>query len=233
MRFGFLGLFLVGVLASTVAWSQTPPGGLALVPPRGVVLYVHADLKDDAFVDPLVCELQRVLAVPVRVQSLKLTIDPEVMASATQVDVSKLAARLAQVTRGDGGPETFKFLLTPHDLTGGKYRYLFGASMGNPYNNGIVSTARLAPSGGMPRGSATQLTMQRTYKIILRYIAQLSGYRTAEGCVLAFPRSLGELDAKPPEFCADDRAVLVGVGLLKARPGGGCMPVARLEGTIL
>jgi predicted Zn-dependent protease len=234
MRFGFLGLFLAVVFASSTSWSQTSAGGTALAPPRSVVLYVHADLKDDAFVEPLVCELQRVLVAPVRAQTLALAIGPEVMASATQVDVGKLTPRLAQTTREDGGPETFKFLLTPHDLTGGNYRYVFGGSVGGPYNSGIVSTARLAPTGdGRPRGRATRLTMERTYKIILRYVAQLSGYRTAEGCVLAFPRGLGELDAKSSEFCADDRAVLVKAGVLKAQPGGGCIPIAQLDTVIL
>jgi predicted Zn-dependent protease len=234
MRFVFFGSVLAGVFASTAGWSQISPGGAALAPPRSVVLYVHADLKDDAFVDPLVCELQRVLAAPVRAQSLKLAIGPEVMASAEQVDVAKLAPRLTQATAGDGGPETFKFLLTPHDLTGGNYRYVFGGSTGGPYNSGIVSTARLAPPGeGRARGGATRLTIQRTYKIILRYVAQLSGYRAAEGCVLAFPRGLDQLDAKSSEFCAADRANLVRAGVLKAHPGGGCIPVAQLDRTVL
>jgi predicted Zn-dependent protease len=220
----------IGLLVALVAALGIAGAAAAqprLVPPRSVVLYVHADLKDDAFVEPLVCELQRVLVAPVRAQTLALAIGPEVMASATQVDVGKLTPRLAQTTREDGGPETFKFLLTPHDLTGGNYRYVFGGSVGGPYNSGIVSTARLAPIGdGRPRGDAARLTMERTYKIILRYVAQLSGYRTAEGCVLAFPRGLGELDAKSSEFCADDRALLVEAGVLKAKPFGACNTVA-------
>ena len=53
MRFGFPGLALASVFASGAVWAQTSPAGPALAPPSEVVLYVHADLKDDAFVDPL------------------------------------------------------------------------------------------------------------------------------------------------------------------------------------
>lgn len=232
MRFVFLGLFFVGFFASSAGWSQTASGGAVLVPPRAVVLYVHADLKDDAFVDPLICELRRVLVAPVRARSLTLPIGPEIMASATQVDLLKLVPRIVEATKEDGGPELLRFLLTPHDLSA-ENKSMFGFTMGRPYNSGAVSTARLAPAGSTAREDATRLTMERTYKVILRQIARRSGYRMSDGCVLANPLNLGALDAKTSEFCADDRVALVRAGLLKARPSGGCGPVAQLDRKIL
>lgn len=232
MRSASLGLFLIGIFASNAGWSQTSPDRTVLAPPRAVVLYVHADLTDDAFVDPLVCELRRVLVAPVRAQPLALPIGPEIMASATQVDLLKLVPRIAEATKKDGEPELLRFLLTPHDLSADD-KNMFGFTMGQPYNSGAVSTARLAPAGSVPREDATRLTTQRAYKVILRQIVRRSGYRMSDGCVLANPGSLGALDAKTSEFCADDRAVLVGAGLLKARPSGGCTPVAQLDRKIL
>lgn len=216
-------LTLIGLADARSVSAQAP-----LAAPQEVVLYVHADLEDDAFVDPLVCELSRVLVAPVRAQPIQLAIGADLMASASQLDVEKVAVRLLQATVHDDGKRTYRFLLVPYDLRGGPYRYVFGASFGAPYNNGVVSTARIAPDrNGLMGSQATQVTVGRAYKILVRYVAQLAGLRNSNGCVLAMPRGLEELDHKPATFCDGDQAALVDGGVLKPRPSGGaCSPVA-------
>jgi len=60
---------------------------------------------------------------------------------------------------------------------------------------------------------------------MLKSIALLSGLRT-NGCVMAFPRSLDELDGKDAEFCPADKAALIAAGVLKEKPFGACNTVA-------
>jgi hypothetical protein len=74
------------------------------------------------------------------------------------------------------------------------------------------------------------ITAARAYKLILKSIARLAGLRSPDACVLSFPRSLEELDQKSSEFCANDRAALVGAGILKDkedRRGTDCDAVAQ------
>jgi len=63
--------------------------------------------------------------------------------------------------------------------------------------------------------------------LILKSIARLAGLTSSNGCILAFPRSLDELDAKSSEFCSDDHALLVDSGLLKAEESGGCALISQ------
>jgi predicted Zn-dependent protease len=197
--------------------------------PQEVVLYVHQELEETDFVDPLVCELSRVLVSPVRAQAIDLPLDKGLLASPTQFDTVKLAGRLLLATARDGGHRVFRFLLFPYDLRTGPLAYVFGSSFGSPYDNGIVSTARIRPTGNEEsRRQASRVTIARAYKMILRYVARLSGMRASNGCVLAMPTSIDELDGKSAEFCDDDRAVLVEAGIVKARPGAACGPVAMI-----
>lgn len=215
----------ISLLAAMPAATQT-----RLSVPHEVVLYLHQDLENTDFVDPLVCELSRVLTAPVRARPIDLPLDSGLLASPTQFDSTKLAWKLLQANAKDGGPDTFKFLLVPHDLRAGTFRYVFGSSFGLPYNNGVVSTARLRPTdAALSPGQSTAITVSRTYKIILRYVAHLSGLWTSDGCVLAMPFGIDELDRKSSEFCDGDRIALVEAGILKARPGGACGPVAMLD----
>ncbi len=215
---------LVGGFAGGPALARPP-----LLGPQGVVLYVHSDLENAEFVDLLVCELSRVLVAPVRAQGLDLPVDIGLMASSTQIAADKLAGRFFQATAGDGGSRTFRFLLLPYDLRAGNYRYVFAASFGAPHDGGVVSTARLAPNAAdFSREQTTRITLDRTYKVILRYIGQISGLWMSNGCVLAMPRGIDELDSKSREFCDGDRDALVEAGVLKAKPGGACTPIASI-----
>jgi len=190
-----------------------------LVAPSEVVLYIHSDLKSTDFVPPLVCALQRTLTAPVSVQALDLPLGPDLLATRSQFDVRKVADRFIRAAAGNGNQPSFKYLLLPFDLKDDPWRYVFATSFGNqttPFHVGVVSTARLDP--GDPRRShreGREITATRVYKLILKSVARLAGLRSPDACVLSFPKSLEELDQKPSEFCANDRAALVGAGILR------------------
>jgi hypothetical protein len=136
-----------------------------LVAPAEVVLYIHSDLKKTDFVQPLVCALQRVLAAPVSTQISSLQLGPELLATPTQFDVSKVANLFIRATGAEGSSPSFKYLIVPHDLKAQSLRYVFSTSFGNettPYHVGVLSTARLDHSG--------EITAKRAYKLILKSI---------------------------------------------------------------
>jgi predicted Zn-dependent protease len=124
------------------------------------------------------------------------------------------------------------------DLKAAPFRYVFALSFGDqttPYHAGIVSTARLGFSDPLlAHRDAANLTATRVYKLVLKSIARVAGYQKPEGCILAFPRDLSELDHKPGEFCPEDRSKLVEAGILKTQESDECV-VARLgrpDGTV-
>jgi predicted Zn-dependent protease len=224
------------VAGAFTASAEEPVGKTAsgLTAPAEVVLYIHSDLKSTDFVQPLVCALQRVLTAPVSVQTLDIPLGPELLATKTQFDVRKVADRFIQATAGSGHQPSFKYLLIPFDLKDEPWRYVFSSSFGNetvPFHVGVVSTARLDP--GNPRRQHREghaITAARAYKLILKSIARLAGLRSPDACVLSFPRSLEELDQKSSEFCPNDRAALVGAGILKDkedRRGTDCDAIAQ------
>jgi predicted Zn-dependent protease len=197
------------------------------------VLYIHSDLKSTDFVQPLVCALQRVLIAPVSTQTLKLPLGSELLATSTQFDVGRVADRFIRATATDGTPPSFKYLLLSFDLKADPWRYVFATSFGNEttsYHVGVVSTARLSvgdPNPQSHRGAET--TAMRAYKLILKSIARVAGLHSPDACVLAFPRSLEELDQKSSEFCPSDRAALVVAGILKSTEsaeGKDCMGIS-------
>lgn len=209
-------------VASLVA-SASSALAQQLVAPAEVVLYIHSDLKSTDFIRPLVCALQRVLAAPVSTQISNLRLGPELRATPTQFDVGKVADLFIQATAANGSSPSFKYLLIPYDLKAEPWRYVFSTSFGNdatPYHVGVVSTARLDvenPTKQHHQGS--DITAMRAYKLILKSIARVAGLRSPDACILAFPRSLDELDRKSPEFCPGDRATLTRAGILNAREG--------------
>jgi hypothetical protein len=216
------------VAAALLAAGASSAPAQQLVAPAEVVLYLHADLKRTEFVQPLVCALQRVLAAPVSTRTTSLRLGRELLATPTQFDVGKVADRFIQATAADGGPQSFRYLLLPYDLKAEPWRYVFSTSFGDdttPYHAGVLSTFRLDAGS---QGSA--ITAMRAYKLILKSIARVAGLRSPDGCILAFPRSLDELDRKSAEFCPGDRAMLVKAGILNEKggqEGSDCLAVAR------
>lgn len=206
--------------------ALVPVGASAQVPdvvPREVVIYVHTDMPNADFVDPLVCALTRALAAPVRAEKFALPIDIGLMGSLHELSSEKVLARLYQQTGPYAG--TVMFLLVPYPILS-EGRPVFGTNYGPPYNKAVVSISSLA---FMPRGAtsvqAKDAIVGRAYKVLLRYIGQIGGLWNKDDCVMKMPRGLEELDAKPPDFCAGDRALLVAAGVLKNTPAADCSTV--------
>src|ERR1700676_4282892 len=201
--------------------AQTPQTDGALGPTDEVLLYVQADLKRTDFIRPLVCALRRVLVAPVHVADIDLPLGSDLMSTPTQFDVGAVTSRLIAATEAEGGAHTFKYLLHPYDMKEWRFRFVFAASSyGNApplYHVGIVSLARLdVNDANRTRAELAQITAGRAYKLILKSVAQLAGLPDTGGCILAFSRTLEELDGKPAEFCPADREALVAARVLKA-----------------
>jgi predicted Zn-dependent protease len=219
--------FLVGISA-TSAQESTGGASSGLIAPVEVVLYIHSELRSTDFVPPLVCALQRVLNSPVSTQDLTLPLAADLLATRSQFDVAKVADRFIRATVDQGTSRSFKYLLIPFDLKAEPWRYVFATSFGNettPFHVGIVSTARLdIGDPRQPHHEGSKLTAMRVYKLVLKSIARVAGLRSPDACVLAFPKSLEELDRKSTEFCPGDHAALVAAGILKAKEDSDCLP---------
>ena len=229
-------LAVAWLFAAAPSAPAQAPHASGLVAPAEIVLYTQSDLKSTDFVQPLVCALQRVLVAPVSTQTLRLPLGPELLATPTQFDVDKVADRFIRATAGDGSPPSFKYLLVPFDLKAEPWRYVFATSFRNEtlsYHGGVVSTARLdVGDPRLPHHEGSEITALRAYKLILKSIARVAGLHSPEACILAFPRSLDDLDRKSSEFCPDDRAALVAAGILKAEEspeGKDCVVVSQRE----
>jgi predicted Zn-dependent protease len=225
---------IIAVAAATLPCTAIGPAQAqtrtlaSLSPPQQILLYVRSEIKDADFVEPLVCALRQVLTADVNVKNIRLPLGQALLASPTQFDVSKVSDQFARASASDGGLLTYKYLLVPIDLKDQTHRYVFATSFPRDHN-GVVSLARLyATNTAASRHERAELTALRIYKLILKSIARLAGYTNSNGCILAFPRNLDELDAKSSEFCRDDHALLVESGLLKDEESGGCAFISNI-----
>lgn len=227
-----LGFASVQAVAGS-AYAQAQVTGSPQRVPSAVVLYLHPEVTDRSFVEPLLCALERVLVAPVSTKDLPLPLGPELNATRTQLDVDKVADRFRQATAADGDDATFKHLIVARDLTARPYNYVFASTFGaqgeeKPLQ--VISTARLAPpSPGQGPDGRVALTVQRLFKVVLRSIVQNSGHFDMTGCVMAFPISLAEHDRKPSYLCAADRAVLVRQGVLREHETESCQAVVMRD----
>jgi predicted Zn-dependent protease len=220
-----MGAIAAGLLAFlTAAVASAQP---ALRGPDEVVIHLHSSLKNTDFAEGLVCELGRVLAVPVSYTTSDLPLSGDLLATATQIDVDKLAHRFVPAA-SLGTARRFSYLIVPYDLKAEGLNYVFSSTRPDIGPIAVMSTIRLMPTdAGLTRKRVADVTSDRLYKLMLKSIAVLVGLRST-GCIMAFPRSLPELDAKSADFCPDDRSALIAAGILKARPVGACNVVAML-----
>jgi predicted Zn-dependent protease len=229
----YRALFAVVLLLPglSVSPSRAQPSG-SLIAPAEVVLYAPPALKSRDFIDPLVCALRRVLVAPVQTVALDISFSRDMLATPSQLNVDKVANHFIQTTAKDGTQLTFKYLLLPYDLKAKSLNYVFATSYGNhatPYHIGVISTARLDVGNPLrEHHTGAAVTAHRVYKLVLKSIARVAGLTSLDRCILAFPRSLPELDQKSPEFCPQDRDTLVAAGILKAeeRDSGDCVVVS-------
>jgi len=222
-RTGAIAAALVSLLATAAAFAQPQLAG-----PDEVVVHLHSSLKNTDFGEGLMCELGRVLRVPASSTASDLPLTRDLLATPSQIDADKLARRFAQAASGEPG-RRFSYLIVPHDLKVEGLNYVFSSTRPDIGAVAVMSTIRLMPTeSGLTRKRVADVTGDRLYKLMLKSIAVLAGLRST-GCIMAFPRSLPELDAKSAEFCPDDRSALVGAGILKARPFGACNTVAMAD----
>jgi predicted Zn-dependent protease len=200
----------------------------SLVTPDEIVIYVHKDIQNTDFVDGLVCELGRVVVAPVRATAIDLPLSRDQLVTRNQFDPRRVAAPFAQATTPAADERIFRFLLLPYDLKSGTFNYVFAETYMAPYFISVQSIIRLLPEDKtMSRKKIADITSIRLYKLMLKAVARMAGLQ-GDGCILAFPRSLDELDAKSDEFCPDDKAALIAAGVVKAKPFGACNTVAML-----
>lgn len=198
-----------------------------LLAPGEVVLFVHKGLTNTDFVEPLVCALSKVLRPPVRVSTLDLALTEDLLETPSQFSALKIVARVAQAT-ADSTEQAmpFRYFLLDRDLRGPSGgRYSFIESYHAPWNAGVLSVMRLAPTDKhLGPDHIADATQRRAYKLLMKSIGRMSGLR-GDGCVLRQSRSVEELDAKSSEFCPQDRAALVAAAVLKESPSESCSTV--------
>jgi predicted Zn-dependent protease len=219
MRPWLSALLVLTATGPSAGASAQGPGAV----PREVVIYVHEDMPNTDFVEPLVCALGRVLVAPVRAEKRAMPIDIGLMGSSSELSSEKVLGRLYQQTGPYAG--TVMFLLVPYPILSGG-RPVFGANFGPPYNRGVVSIADLEQlPRDAPPAQRTDIVVRRAYKVLLRYVGQIGGLWNRNDCVMKMPHGLDQLDAKSRDFCEDDRAALVAAGVVRGTPAGNCSTV--------
>jgi predicted Zn-dependent protease len=200
-----------------------------LNPPGEIVIHVNSDVRNTEFVEPLVCELSKVVQAPVRARKIDIAMTDDLLEVRRQFSPRKIAPRFVAATAGESEqPNPFRYLILDHDLTVPQLNYVFAETYMPPLS--VISVTRLAPlvEPHVAKKAAVEITLPRVYKLMLKSVAVMAGLRSG-GCVMSFPRSLPELDAKPSEYCPDDRAALVAAKVIKETPSGACGNVVAVR----
>lgn len=209
-------------LALLLTMTATGASAQPLAPPGEIVIYVNGDVRNTEFVEPLVCELSKVMRAPVRARKIDIALTDDLLETARQYSPRKIVPKFVAATMGESQqPDAFTYLLVDRDLTVPGLNYVFAETYRPPVS--VISVVRLAPivESHVAKRAAIEITMPRVYKLMVKSVAIMSGLRSS-GCVMATPRSLAELDAKSSEYCADDRAALVTARVIKETPSATC-----------
>ena len=196
-----------------------------LIPPDEIVIHVNSDVRNTEFVEPLVCELSKVVHAPVRAKKIDLPLTDDLRETRTQFSPRKIVGRFAAMTASESETvRPFRYLIVDQDLKVPDLNYVFAETYRPPLS--VISVTRLAPTVDpqVEKRAAEMITLPRVYKLMLKSVAAMAGLQ-GTGCVMMFPRSLPELDAKPSEYCTDDRAALVAAKVIKETPSGTCSAV--------
>jgi predicted Zn-dependent protease len=217
-------------ILSVLCWLAAAGASMAqgITPPKEILLYAHQDLEADGLVQQLACELSAVMVAPVRVRTVEVPIDFNLIATGDYLDADRTIRRLRMIIGEERqfGLDSFVLMLMPYYLFN-KYPVL-GTSIGGPYNIGVVSVGSLVPPGTDFRvPEMRKVVSSRIFKVGFRYMTHMSGLWERNGCVLEIPNGLASIDRKPAELCEDDRATLVAAGVLKATPDKSCDLKAR------
>ncbi len=216
---------LLAGLLLFASWAY-PLGAQTLAPPGEVLIHVHGGVRNTDFVEPLVCDLTKVVAAPVRARTLDLALRPELRETSTQYSPRRIAGPFIQATAGDAEhARPFRYFILGEDLGSKPLNYVFAETFGGSYDLSVISVARLAPVGNrLTRKQIAEETERRVYKLMMKSIAIMAGLKS-QGCVMSFPRSLEELDLKSAEYCPEDRLALVAAGVIRKAPLETCSTV--------
>lgn len=196
------------VLAGVLAIRSAPAAHL--VAPAGIVLHVSPAITDQRFMAPLLAELGRSLAPPVRV--VDATYDPVVLRGMLgSIDGNALAQGFGGSIDWERAGRDMQVLLVADDIRIPPARFNFAVSMRHPQVDRrviVVSLSRLMDRD--PRATA-----ERVARMIVKNTARLSGLFDSDRCVMGFPRSRDDLDAMPLGFCEPDLSALVQAGIAR------------------
>jgi predicted Zn-dependent protease len=219
-KLGAMKYWLVLLLVLTTANARAQK----LVPPDEIVIHVNSDVRSTEFVEPLVCELAKVVQAPVRATKIELALTDDLLESRTQFSPRKIVRKFAAATASESEQaRPFRYLILDHDLKVPELNYVFAETYTPPIS--VISVRRLAPNvEPWVVKKAAEITLHRVYKLMLKSVAVMAGLQSG-GCVMMFPRSLPDLDAKPSEYCPNDRAALVASRVIKETPSATCSAV--------
>src|SRR6185312_4622532 len=146
-----------------------------LVPLGEIVSHVNSDVRNTDFVEPLVCELQKVGQAPVRARKIGLALTDDLLERAGQYSPRKIAQRFAAASAGESDQANpFRYLVLDHDLKVPELNYLFAETYTPPMS--VISVVRLAPDGRFSsKKKSAELTQRRVYKLMLKSVAIMAG----------------------------------------------------------
>lgn len=215
-----VALLILVVLAAPPALSADDAGAPpALLRPRAIVIHVHVDVSDRRFLPRLEAQLSALLTAPVLIVDDTFDLQP-LRPDWGKLDASEVFETYAR-TRIDwrNQASVMHFLLIADDMRRPPARYNFAVSAGDAttaVHLGIVSLHRLQETAWRDgQDEDPVLTASRVFKMIAKNTAKMAGYRSGDRCLLAFPNSLGALDAMPESFCEPDSTALARAGIVR------------------
>ncbi len=207
-----------GVLVLAGLLPIRPALAAELVAPAGLVLHVSPGITDQRFMAPLLAELGRSLAPPVR--AIPATYDPAALRGMVgTMDGSAVAQGFAASIDWAAAGRRMQVLLLAEDIRLPPARFNFAVSWRHPQVDQrviVVSLSRLMDRSLIDRADRDpSVTAERVARMIVKNTARLSGLFDSDRCVMGFPRSRDELDAMPLGFCEPDLSALVQAGIAR------------------
>lgn len=109
----------------------------------------------------------------------------------------------------------FRVFIVGDDIYDEPYNFLY---MFTEADNrlAVLSLARVATfEEGLSDQRKMDIASDRIVKLFMKSVARVAGLYESDGCVMRFPHNMDELDATPPEYCAEDAERLRNAGVVR------------------
>jgi predicted Zn-dependent protease len=212
----FAGLVFGGLISGLAVYHFTARASTVLhplAPSSGLTIVIDRKIADVVNPRELQASLSRIFVKPINITTADLDYHSALNPRRNQYWAPRMLEDFS--TKLPDKVSDFRVFVVGDDIYDEPYNFLYMYTQAEN-RLGVLSLGRLLYfENGFSEQRKIDIASQRIIKLFMKSVARVSGLYESDGCVMRFPHGMDELDATPPEYCADDAERLRAAGVIR------------------